>query len=121
MAGFGPVLKKKDRVALALALAPQSGPSEADVLREQPVEVNQRLTTIERQLQKSQQEAATERCVAEKRWQASNRNFEELTEFLRDTFPTTFNLGRTANDASGSATRQPPMTDDIPDPDLDED
>ena len=32
MAGFGPVLKKKDRVALALAL--QFGPSEADILQE---------------------------------------------------------------------------------------
>ena len=31
-AGFGPVLKKKDRVALALAL--QFGPSEADILQE---------------------------------------------------------------------------------------
>ena len=82
--------------------------------------MNQRLAATERELKDSRQEAPAEKHAAEERWQASNRNFEELTEFLRDTFPTTFNLGRTANDASGSATRQPPMTDDIPDPDLDE-
>ena len=83
--------------------------------------MNQRLAATERELRDSRQEATAEKRAVEEQWQASNRNFEELTEFLRDTFPTTFNLGRTANDASGGSTRQPPMANDIPDPDLDED
>ena len=120
MAGFGPVLKKKDRVALALA--PQSGPSEADILRDQLDEVNERLAATERELRESRQQAATERRATEERWQASNTKFDELTEFLRGTFPTTFNIGRTTDGSSGSGTqRQPPMPDDIPDADLEED
>ena len=53
MAGFGPVLKKKKRVALALG--PQPGLSEADILREQLAEVNQRLTATERELREARQ------------------------------------------------------------------
>ena len=108
MAGFGPVLKKKDRVALVLA--PQSGLSEADILRDQLDEVNQWLATTERELSETWQQAAAERCAEEELWQASNTKFDELTEFLRGTFPTTFNMGRTTDGSSSCGTqRQPPM------------
>ena len=103
IAGNVPVLKKKDCVALALA--PQSGPSDANILRDQLAEVNQRLATTERELWETRQQAATERLIEEERWQASNTKFDELTESLRGTFPTTFNMGRTTDGSSDSASR----------------
>ena len=83
--------------------------------------MNQRLAATERELRESRQQAATERRATEERWQASNTKFDELTEFLRGTFPTTFNMGRTTDGSSSSGRqRQPTMPDDIPNIDLEE-
>ena len=57
VAGSGPVLKKKYRIAWAMAEASWSGPFEDNILSEQLAEVNQRLADTERRLKATKQAA----------------------------------------------------------------
>ena len=68
VAGSGPILKKKDRVAMSLAQEQSVRPSENDILREQLAEVNQQLAETGRELRETRQQASAKRRAEEELW-----------------------------------------------------
>ena len=65
MAGSGPVLKKKDRVALSLSQEQSVGPSDNDILQEQLAEVTKQLKQTQQRLKESER-------FGEERWRESD-------------------------------------------------